>query len=126
TRKIERLVDALATGSDELPSVRAALVELERERARLEEQLAAARGRTKRSTDGSSVVEQLIAGLSDARHVLAAGEPGERKAFVRTFLAGIRIEGAPGRAVLRWFGVPRTCRVKLVAVGGIEPPTRGL
>jgi hypothetical protein len=32
TRKISRLVDALTIGSEELPSVRGALVDLERER----------------------------------------------------------------------------------------------
>jgi hypothetical protein len=42
-RKISRLVDALAAGPEELPSVRAALAALERERAGLEDRLARAR-----------------------------------------------------------------------------------
>jgi len=46
-RRIERLVTALATGSDDLPSVRSALVGLERERERLEKDLARANERTR-------------------------------------------------------------------------------
>jgi hypothetical protein len=74
----------------------------------------------------ADVVEHLIAGLSDARRILAAEEPEERKALVGMFLGGIRIESGLGRAVLRWYRVPQSPWVRLVAVGGIEPPTRGL
>jgi len=45
---------------------------------------------------------------------------------IRSFLSGSRIEHAAGRATLRWYRLPRLAWVKLVAVGGIEPPTRGL
>ena len=51
TRKIGRLVDALTSGSEELPSVRAALAELERERAALEERLRTAH---RRGSEGSA------------------------------------------------------------------------
>ena len=64
--------------------------------------------------------------LSDMRQVLGAGGTEERKAIVKAFLDGIRIEASAGRAMLRWYRLPQTVRVKLVAVGGIEPPTRGL
>jgi hypothetical protein len=62
----------------------------------------------------------------NVRDVLAAGDPEERKAVVRNFLAGARVERAAGRIVLQWYRVPRSSWAKLVAVGGIEPPTRGL
>jgi chromosome segregation ATPase len=42
-RKIDRLVDALAAGGDNLPSVRTRLAELERERGSFEAELAQAR-----------------------------------------------------------------------------------
>jgi hypothetical protein len=44
-KKIQRLVDVLASGSEPMPSVRAALVDLERERERLERELSAAQAR---------------------------------------------------------------------------------
>jgi hypothetical protein len=46
---------------------------------------------------------------------------------VRTLLHGISIDKANHRAVFRWYRLPDDpLSVKLVAVGGIEPPTRGL
>jgi hypothetical protein len=56
------------------------------------------------------------------------GSAEERKAVVRTFLNGIRIDKEKRQAILRWYRLPqpRDASVKLVAVGGIEPPTRGL
>lgn len=127
-KRIGRLVGALAEGTDDLPSVRTALAQLERQRGALEAQLAALRDRaaTREPNQLGQVVEDLIASLADMRRVLATGGAEERKAIVGTFLAGIRIEASAGRAILRWYRLPRAVRVKLVAVGGIEPPTRGL
>jgi hypothetical protein len=101
-------VEALADGPEDLPSVRASLVALERERAALAGRLTAAR---RRSGDGPEqldhVIEGLIGALANAREVLDAGEPEERKAMVRLFLKGIRIEAARRRAVLAWFRLPQ-------------------
>jgi transposase len=112
-----------------LPSIRAALAALERERVRIAARLAEEASRPTTDRDAlvaQLLVAQLIGSLSNAREVLDTGEPEERKEVVRSFLAGIRIEHAAGRAVLRWYRPPQIAWVKLVAVGGIEPPTRGL
>ena len=45
-------------------------------------------------------------------------EPEERKAIVRSFLAGIRVDRAAGRAVLRWYRLPQTAWVKKDGGGG--------
>ncbi|HEX9822400.1 MAG TPA: hypothetical protein VGD07_22605 [Methylomirabilota bacterium] len=42
------------------------------------------------------------------RDVLDTGEPEERKAIVRSFLAGIEIDRIARRAVLRWYRLPQT------------------
>jgi hypothetical protein len=122
--RIGRLVIALAAGADDLPSVRAALAALERERGDLERRVREVAMRP--VADRTALVAELIASLANVREVLEAGEPEERKAVVRSFLAGITVDRVAGRAVLRWFQLPQTAWVKLVAVGGIEPPTRGL
>jgi len=65
--------------------------------------------------------------FSDARAVLESGDVEGQKAIVRSFLQGVRIDKARRRVVLRWYRLPQADSfVKLVAVGGIEPPTRGL
>jgi len=43
-------------------------------------------------------VEELVGALAKLRDVLEAGEPEERKAVVRTFLRGIRINQKAGQA----------------------------
>ena len=128
-RRIERLVTALAAGSDNLPSARPALVGLERERERLEQDLAHANERAARPHKDrpEQMIAALLESLGNIRHVLEAGSAEERKAVVRTFLDGIRIDKEKRQAILRWYRLPRDASaVKLVAVGGIEPPTRGL
>ena len=68
-----------------------------------------------------------MAKLGHLHDLLAKGPAEERKAVVRTFLQGVSIDKAKSRAVLRWYRLPQgSLSVKLVAVGGIEPPTRGL
>ena len=54
------------------------------------------------------------------RQVLGAGGTEERKAIAKAFLDGIRIEASAGRAMLRWYRLPQTVRVKVVAVGRDE------
>jgi site-specific DNA recombinase len=127
-RKIARLVDALAAGPEDLPPVRAALVGLDVERQRLEGELDAAKRRTAGGGAEAleSVLDELLASLGNVREVLGAGEAEERRTVVRSFLRGVRIEKARQRVVLEWFRIPQNSYVMLVAVGGIEPPTRGL
>jgi hypothetical protein len=73
------------------------------------------------------LIAALMAKLGHLRDLLATGPAEERKAVVRTFLQGISIDKAKSLAVLRWYRLPQEgVSVKLVAVGGIEPPTRGL
>ncbi len=125
--KIGRLVAALAAGLEDVPSVRAHLLALERQRERLERDLAQAR---KRLAGGGrahrALLEELVFGVRNLRELLENGDPEERQAVVRTLLAGVRVEPAKHRIVLRWYRLPQHLSVKLVAVGGIEPPTRGL
>jgi len=53
--------------------------------------------------------------------VLAAGEPEEMKAMVRTFLQEIRIKKTTRQAVLRWLRLPRVDEsLKLVELRGVE------
>ena len=100
---------------------------LERERERLEKDLARANERARPQTDRREpVIAELLDSLRDVRRMLEAGSAEERKAVVRSFLHGIRIDKEKRQATLRWYRLPRDASVKLVAVGGIEPPTRGL
>ena len=107
--------------------MRSALVELERERERLEKDLTRATERAQPQVDRrEQLIAELLESLANVRHALEAGSAAERKAVVRSFLHGIRINKEKNQAVLRWYRLPRQVSVKLVAVGGIEPPTRGL
>jgi hypothetical protein len=123
--RIARLVQALAGGTDELPSVRAALVDLERQAQRLERELQAARARAGDAAPAGvdAIAEALVHELSPVADVLREGEPEERKRVVRRFLQGIRIEKATRQAVLRWYRLPRASFVKLVELRGVEPLT---
>ena len=123
--KLARLVETLAAGPEDLPTVRRTLVTLERERARLKNQLDQAR-----ATPGGTgadrlqgVVDDLLEGLSRLPAVLASGTVEQRRAVVRSFLAGIRINKAARQAILRWHRLPRGLSVKLVELRGIEPLT---
>jgi site-specific DNA recombinase len=124
--QIARLVDALASGTGELPSVRARLLELEHERSRLEAEARAAQARAiaARPERRYGLVSSLIDALARFRDVVAAGEPEERKAVVRVFLAEIRVEKATRQAILRWFRLPRLLEsLMLVELRGLEPLT---
>ena len=123
-RKIGRLVEALAGGPEDLPAVRSALVDLERKRARLEAELAGVRKTARPAAPGRlQQTLDLLEALHRVRDVLAAGTLEERRAVVRSFLAGIRIEKATRQAVLRWYRLPRDLSLKLVELRGIEPLT---
>ena len=125
-RKIDRLVDALASGSDNLPSVRTRLTELERERGLLEAELAQTRSRTAGTSPNElkKTVDALLDALQRFPEVLAAGEPEERKAVVRAFLEEIRIQKTTRQAVLRWHRLPRVREsLMLVELRGLEPLT---
>jgi hypothetical protein len=89
-RRVGRLVEALAGGTDDLPSVRSAIGALERERARLAGEVAAVEAQT--PSKAAATLQTTVDGLPEALHdfpaVLATGEPEERKAVVRAFLEG--------------------------------------
>ena len=123
-RKIGRLVDALAAGPEDLQPVRSALVRLDAERHRLERELDDTRRRESGGDQSpDAVIDGLVASLGDVREILAAGTPEERKAVVRGFRQGIRIERAQGRAVLRWYRLPQDWFAKLAAGGAeLNPP----
>jgi DNA invertase Pin-like site-specific DNA recombinase len=92
-RRIARLVETLAAGTDQLPSVRAALVGLERERERLGHELAAARARGSYGSGRVEVIaDELVSALNRLRDILNGGTSEERKAVVRAFLHGITID----------------------------------
>jgi recombinase-like zinc beta ribbon protein len=123
-QKIDRLVDALTAGTDDVPAVRVRLVQLERERVRLEGELGRARAKPHGPKDLDSAVEALIDALGRFREVRDAGEPEERKAVIRAFLQEIRIEKTTRQAVLRWYRLPRVdLPVKLVELRWFEPLT---
>ena len=125
TRRIGRLVDALAGGSEDLPSVRARLGELERERRSIETEVGQARARAAACPeDLEATIDALIEALDRLPDVLATGEPEERKAVVRVFLQEIRIEKTTRQAILRWHRLPHvTESLKLVELRGLEPLT---
>jgi hypothetical protein len=72
-----------------------------------------------------ATVQNLMGTLGRLPEVLGAGKPEERKAVARAFLAGIRIDKATRRAILRWYRLPRLddVSVKLVELRGFEPLT---
>ena len=81
-RRIDRLVEALTAGSEPMRSVDPALVGLDRERERLERDLAAAQARDVTPTGIEVIVHELVAAVARLRDVLETGEPEERKAVV--------------------------------------------
>ena len=122
-RKIDRLVDALAAGADNLPSVRTRLAELERERGSFEAQLAQARSRTTSTpNEFEATVDTIVDALQRFPEVLAAGEPEERKAVVRAFLQEIKIEKTKRQAVLRRHRLPRVDEPKDGGAEGARTP----
>jgi hypothetical protein len=124
-RRIERAVQMVLAGTEDVPSLRAVLVALERERLRLESQLAAAREPHGDLGDLDTVVGAILAELEDIRSVLLHGEPEQRRELVRRFLAGIRIEKPTRQAVLSWYDLPRppTNTIRMVELRGVEPLT---
>ncbi len=54
--------------------------------------------------------------------MLEGAEPERRRAVVRAFLEGIRVEKATRQAILRWYRLPRVS-LKLVELRGFEPLT---
>ena len=73
-QRISRLVEALAGGTEALPSVRSALVGLEQERDRLGRELAAARARAQHGAAAlDGVVDELVAAVERLRSVLDGG-----------------------------------------------------
>jgi len=121
-RQLARLVDALAAGPEDLPTVRRAVAALERERVRLEAQVVEARAAVRPAGRQSlqATVDGLLEALSRVGEILAAGTTEQRRAVVRSFLAGIRIDKATRRAILRWHRLPRGLSVKLVELRGAE------
>jgi len=98
--------------------VRTALVGLERERERLERDLAAAQSRDVTCPGGiEEIVNELVA--RQPLRGLESGEAEERKAVVRTFLRGVTINRKAGQATLTWFRLPAIQNVGL-KVGGAE------
>ena len=123
-RKIGRLVDALAAGPDDLPTVRATLAGLERERTGFEDRTSPDPPRLGAQTGPGGLqatAERLLEALHPLRALLALGTVEERRTVVRYFLAGIRVEKATRQATLRWFRLPRS--LKVVELRGIEPLT---
>jgi DNA invertase Pin-like site-specific DNA recombinase len=122
--KIDRLVDALADGTD-IPAVRARLVDLERERNRLEHELARARRVATATTQHvDAAADAMVEAVGRFGEVLEAGQPDERKAVVKAFLAGITIQKDAKLAILRWFRLPRVgVSLKVVELRGFEPLT---
>ena len=131
-RRIGRLVEALADGQDDLPSVRAALSTLERERARLEAELVVMKIHCGARDRLDRAVETMMGVLGNVREVLQAGAAEERKEVVRLFVKAIRVEAARNRVVLQWYQMPRGAFVKLVPGAAAprlhdprpDPPTR--
>jgi hypothetical protein len=76
-------VDALGAGPEDLPSVRTALARLERQRSRLEGQLAAL-AQQRRQPEAESVeatVDRLLEALADLRALLTVAEPEQRRGW---------------------------------------------
>jgi hypothetical protein len=90
----------VAAGTDDLPSVRAEIVTLERERGHLERTMREVASRPVIDRDG--LVTELIDSLANVREIFDAGEPDDRKAVVRSFLARdpSRPRRRPGGAAL--------------------------
>ena len=120
TRKIERLIGAIAGGVEDVPSIRAVLVGLERERQVLETDLVDATAQTMGPAEIGASVDALIDSMSSVRDVLAAGDMEERRGLVRTFLRTIEIQKKARRAILSWYRLPGGdgVSVKLVAPTG--------
>jgi hypothetical protein len=124
-RRIDRLVEALTAGSEPMLSVRAALVGFEREVSPLSATwpplrrvMSSPRAGLRRSW--TSWWRRLPGFARSSRQ-----GPEERKAVVRTFLRGIRINQKAGQATLTWFRLPALQNVglKLVELRGVEPLT---
>ena len=124
-RRIGNLVDVLAAGADDLPSVTTRLAELERERGSLEVELARVKIQAAtKPPELTTTVNRLLDELGRFTEVWAAGEEDERKALVRAFLQEIRIEKATGQATLKWYRLPRLAEpLKMVELRGLEPLT---
>ena len=81
-------MEALTAGSAPMPSVRAALVGLARERERLERDLAAAQARDVTPTGIEMIVHELVAALARLRDVLETGSRRSgRRWCVRSYAA---------------------------------------
>jgi hypothetical protein len=119
-RQIDRLVAVIAAGPEDLPSVRPALVCLEREREGLEAELAEATPRSAGMGDPEVTVEALLDALSRSRELLEAGDVEERRGLVRVFARGIEIQKRARRAIVSWYRLPTSDNIslKLVAPTG--------
>ena len=105
-RKIDRLINLAAAGQEDIPSVHAALVRLERESQGLEADLAESTARVTGAGDIEAIADTLIEALGRAREVLQASDPEERKGMVRAFLRDVEIRKPTRQAILSWYRLP--------------------
>ena len=124
-RRIDRLIDLAAAGHEEVPSVRATLVRLERERQGLETELTDATTRADSPANLEAMADALMGAFTSSPGVLATGDPEERKRLTRAFLHGIEIRKNTRQAVVSWYRLPApdNLSVKLVAPRGFGQQT---
>lgn len=123
TRRLARLVEAVATADEVLPSVRAAIVEHEGEREHIARELVGARARRDAASAGGveTLVTEMLESLGRVADVLAQGDTDARRAVIQAFLDVIRIEkGTAPRAITRWHRMPKVGKVMLVELKGEE------
>jgi site-specific DNA recombinase len=122
-QRIDRLVAVITAGPEDLPTIRTALVGLERERAGVEAELAEATARATRAEDRDATVEAMLECLNRSRELLEAADVEERRALVRLFARGIEIQKRARRAIVSWYRLPTggDGSLKLAAPTRFEP-----
>jgi hypothetical protein len=110
-QRIDRLVAVIAAGPEDLPSIRTALLGLERERAGIEAELAEAMARATRPEDRDAAVEVMLESLNRSRELLEAADVEERRAVVRLFARGIEVQKRARRAIVSWYRFPWRRRI---------------
>ncbi|MFQ5960262.1 MAG: recombinase family protein [Candidatus Methylomirabilales bacterium] len=131
--RLARLFQAVEAGGGEIRPLVARIKTLDDQRQQLEQKIERARREDTQALGGlrEDSITEMLGWLDRIEDVLAEGNAEERKLMVRSFLAGIVVEKAKGRIKASWYALPTPpgeggLSVKLVAVAGLEPATKGL
>jgi DNA invertase Pin-like site-specific DNA recombinase len=130
TTKIDSVIDLAASAAEHRGLMKDRLGKLCTERQGIESRLRELEQTPASAPNPEVLVDAILAGLADARHLFEHGTVEERKRVVRAFVEHLTVDGVSGSGELRVKRIPDAQGIgdsfKVVAGTGFEPVTFGL